>query len=283
MTGAVAFDKTVDQPVVAGVGRLAVARVGARSVVARAFATSPLKLLTPRNHGAGAWIYTSTYGGGLVGGDAIAIEIDVAAGALAFLGSQASTKVYRSAQLSQASLSARVEAGATLIVLPDPVVCFADSRYEQRQQIDLAADSGLVLVDWMTSGRSGSGERWMFDRYRSSLEIRRNERLVVKDAVTLASADGPLLTRGGRFNVLALAVVMGTAFAGHVVSRLSADATKRQPRPLADRLVSLAPIGVDGFVLRVAGHSVEAVGATLRDYLSFLPAALGDDPWIRKW
>ena len=32
-----------------------------------------------------------------------------------------------------------------------------------------------------------------------------------------------------------------------------------------------------------AGTSVEAVGATLRRLLRFVPGRLGDDPWRRKW
>ena len=52
-----------------GTGFLDVARVERRSVVRRAFATSPLRLLTPKNHGSAAWVYASSYGGGLLGGD----------------------------------------------------------------------------------------------------------------------------------------------------------------------------------------------------------------------
>jgi hypothetical protein len=31
------------------------------------------------------------------------------------------------------------------------------------------------------------------------------------------------------------------------------------------------------------GTSVEAVGRAAREYLRFVPALLGDDPWSRKW
>ena len=63
-----------------GRGRVEIVRRGERSVVTRAVATSPLRLLTPRNHGRGAWVYTATYGGGLVDGDAIQLDISVGAG-----------------------------------------------------------------------------------------------------------------------------------------------------------------------------------------------------------
>src|SRR5258705_12351701 len=76
-----------------GRARIGVIRSGSRSVVSRAYATSPLRLLTPANHGHAAWIYTSSFGGGLVDGDRIAMDIDVGRGAAAFISSQASTKI----------------------------------------------------------------------------------------------------------------------------------------------------------------------------------------------
>ena len=60
-----------------GCGALTVALSGGQSRVTRAFAASPLRLLTPRNHGPASWIFTSTFGGGLVGGDAVFLEVDV--------------------------------------------------------------------------------------------------------------------------------------------------------------------------------------------------------------
>ena len=48
-----------------GQGAIRIARRGRRSVAERVAAASPLRLLTPRNHGDAAWIYTSSFGGGL--------------------------------------------------------------------------------------------------------------------------------------------------------------------------------------------------------------------------
>ena len=91
-----------------------------RTVVATAFAASPLRLLTPGNHGDAAWVFLASLGGGLLDGDRIDIDVDVGEGASALLGTQASTKVYRSAGSATGSLgssqrlSARVAAGARL-------------------------------------------------------------------------------------------------------------------------------------------------------------------------
>ena len=190
-------------------GVVAVAAGPRGSTVTRAYAESPLKWLTPGNGGRAAWVFAASYGGGLVGGDHLSLEVDVAAGAAALLSTQASTKVYRSATGASTRLAARVGERALLVSLPDPVVCFAGSDYRQTQAFALDSSGGLVAVDWMASGRRGSGERWAFDGYASTTRVRIDGRLALHDAVRLDRADGDLAARAGRFDVLAVAVIAG--------------------------------------------------------------------------
>src|SRR5215217_2370847 len=98
----------------AGDARLAFERVGARTVVRTALAHSPLRLLTPRNHGHAAWVYTSSLGGGLVDGDHLSLQVDVAPGATAWLSSQGANRVYRSPSGCRSDVSARVGEDALL-------------------------------------------------------------------------------------------------------------------------------------------------------------------------
>jgi urease accessory protein len=251
----------------------------------------------PRNHGHAAWIYTSSFGGGLVDGDRIEMNVTIADDASAFISTQASTKVYRSPRHGASSeLHARLGAGALLVAAPDPVVCFAASRYRQVQRFDLAPGAALIAIDWLSSGRWASGERWAFHEYRAQLSVRVDGRLVVHDALQLSADDGDLSARMGRFEVLAIAVLIAAgdgigASAGaaersarlrdataNIVSRINSLPVARR----ADRLLAATPLE-DGCVVRIAGMSVEQVGRTLRDLLAFVPALLGDDPWTRKW
>lgn len=271
----------MSQPV-AGRGELTVVRApDGRSVVSRAYATSPLRLLMPKNHGHAAWVYTSSYGGGLVDGDRIVLDIDVGAGAAAYVSSQASTKVYRSVRGTSAEVHARIGQEGLLVIAPDPVVCFAASRYQQVQHLDLAADGGLALVDWFSSGRHATGERWAFDEYRARLRVRQNGTIVVHDSLALRAEDGDLAARLGRFDVLGAALLLGPPMrdrAVEIVTRVAQMPVTRR----ADELLAAAPVG-DGCLLRFAGTSVEHAGRTLREYLGFVPQLLGDNPWARKW
>ena len=266
-----------------GRGRIVVERGGGgRSIVRCAYATSPLRLLTPKNHGHAAWIYTSSHGGGLVDGDNIAVEASVTTGAAAFLSTQSATKVYRSSRIARSALYAEVGEDGLLVAAPDAVVCFAGSRYRQTQQIDVAAGGRLVLVDRVTSGRRESGERWLFDEYVSRTVVHLDDRLVVHDATALRAWDGRLADRFGRYDVLAVAMVIGRGFEDEV-ARID-DRVRAEPvRRGADRLVAAAPVDDAGCILRIAGRTVEDVDETLEDLLGFVPGLLGDDPWARKW
>ena len=268
-------------------GILAVARGPRGSTVTRAYAESPLKWLTPATRGEAAWVFASSYGGGLVGGDHLAVEVDVGAGAALFLSTQASTKVYRSPAGAATRLAARVADGGLLVNLPDPVVCFASSDYRQTQTFGIDPSAGLVALDWMTSGRRGSGERWAFDAYASTTSLRVGERLVLHDAVRLNAIDGDLASRAGRIDVLAVVVVAGerlAAEAGRLVAAISVMPVERR----AAVILSAAPLpglalAPPGCVVRIAGAHVEDVRGVLRRLLDFVPGLLGDDPWARKW
>jgi len=265
-----------------GTGILDVARVDRRSVVRRAYATSPLRLLTPRNHGDAAWVYASSYGGGLVGGDALRLQISIAAGAVAFVSSQASTKVYRSHDHCSSHLDATVASGGHLVLWPDPVVCYAGSTFRQVQRVELAADAALVLVDTMTSGRRASGERWQFVEYANQLSVTCDDRPILFDSTRLSGSEGDLAGRMGRFDVMSSVALVGTRYRPEIAS-IAASIAARPIERQADLLVSAAPVGDAGCLVRVLGRSIEPVSAAVRAYLSFLSRALGDDPWARKW
>lgn len=241
-----------------------------------------MRLLTPRGTGTAAWVYTGSYGGGLVGGDSLRLRIRVGPGAAAFVSTQASTKVYRSEQAATCDVRAEVSTGATLVVWPDPVVCYRGSTYHQTQHVTLEPGGAVVWVDWMTSGRRASGERWQFHRYSNRLRVDYGARLLLLDSVLLDERHGCLADRMGRFDVLATVVIAAPALQPEI-ARAVADVSSAAFQRTPDTLVSASPLADVGCILRFAGQSAEAVGRTLGRCLSFVPRLLGGDPWARKW
>ena len=268
-----------------GTGHLGVEVVSGESAVTSVRASSPLQLLVPRPRGRSVWAYLSSLGGGLVAGDETRLSLRLGAGTRCLVSTQASTKVYRNpaGRPCGHQLAASLGAGAVLVLAPDPVQAFAGSSYTQRQAFHLAPDSGLVLLDWLCSGRSARGERWAFTRFRSRNEIFLGPERLLVDSLLLDPADGPLAAphRMGRFNCLALLLFVGEPLR-EAGARLLADVAAQPVTRGAPLVASASPVR-GGALLRLAGERVEDVAREVRRHLSGLTDLLGDDPWTRKW
>ena len=269
----------------AGCAALDVELVCGESAATSIFATSPFKLLAPRSRGQSVWAYASSFGGGLVAGDQTRLDLHIGPGARCFMGTQASTKIYRNPALLPSGhvTHATLEENSLLVFAPDPVQAFAGSVYTQRQEFHLASGAGLALVDWFTSGRSARGERWAFCKFQSRNDVFISDERVFLDSLLLDQNDSALdgQHRMGRFNCMAMLLLIGEPLEPAAKQLLASIST--QPVNRRAPLISSASPVRNGAMLRVAGESVEEVGRELHRQLAFLSALLGDDPWARKW
>ena len=268
-----------------GQGILELQRVAGRTVVTRSQASSPLKLLTPRRRHEAAWVYTSTFGGGLVAGDRTHLDVTLHPQARCVLTTQASSKVYRDPEKKgcRQSLSVKLAEEALIVVAPDPVTCYADAIFRQQQDFQLTPSSSLVIVDWLTSGRRGYGEVWDFTLYQSRIDVFREEQHLLADTLLLDPEIGPLdgPFRLGRFHCLGLMVLAGPQVetaAAALVEELVGSPVERG----AELIEAVSPHDF-GAVYRVAGISTQLVADRLRQRLSWLEPLLGAAPWDRKW
>jgi urease accessory protein len=251
-------------------GHLAFRRAGTGTAVETAYAESPLRFLTPRNHGTAAWAYTSTLGGGLVDGDRLELDVTVGPGARAFVSSQGPTRVFRSAGGCAAATVARVAEGGALVLAPDPTACFAGARYTQVTEVSLAPGASLALWEVLSAGR----ERWGFGRLTSTLRVPP----FLDETWLLDPAHGALEARMGRFGAIGTLLLAGPLFAATAASaRARVDAGPASPG--APRMESASPLPGGALVLRVAALSVQQLVQRLRSHLDTLPSLLGDDPW----
>jgi urease accessory protein len=272
-------------PAARGHAHLTVENVLGQSTVTSTESASPIKILVPKSRGQSVWAYTSSFGGGLVAGDQTRINLTVGADARCFLGTQASTKIYRNPSRLPCSHKtfANLESNSLLVFAPDPVQAFADSAYSQRQEFQLAAGAGLMLVDWFTSGRAARGERWAFNHFQSRNDVFISGERIFVDSISLEATDGSLGSPHvtGRFNCFALLLLVGEPLQTAAANLLAEISTRPVERG-ANLICSASPVR-NGAILRVAGESVEQVGHELHHHLKFLAALLGDDPWARKW
>ncbi len=267
-----------------GHAALILRRVAGKSAVVSAFARDPLKLLTPVPRGEAVWACLSSLGGGMVAGDETALDLVLEPGTKAYVGTQSSTKIYRNpaGRACGHRTHARLAEDTLLVLAPDVVQAFADSSYRQVQEFELAPTASLVLVDWLSSGRSECGEHWAFRRFESRTTVRVSGRRRFVDALVLDADSGTLAGPGrlGAWRCLATVALIGPSLAADV-TRLAAAI---QERPVdRNAVVTLSASRIpEGLVIRLAGREVEPVRLEWQRLLAPLADRLGDCPWSRK-
>ncbi|KAL2947363.1 hypothetical protein AAZX31_20G064900 [Glycine max] len=264
-------------------GSVVVEKVGGRSSVTSCFSRYPLKFVIPKKVGSSktdaVWVYALNYGGGIV-------------------------SVYKSvgSKCSQQILEARVGSNALLAIIPDPVTCFSTARYCQKQVFCVLPDSNLVMVDWITSGRHESGEKWDFDLYRSSNNIflEDGQPLFLDTMLLDKEKIGCVQEHMHNYQVIAMIVLLGpkvqyvqNRVQDHVKEVMSEQlqhpsAAWSHQRDKADHFItkpsfiaSCSAFGPKriGLLVRVAAETTESVYKFLRHQLAPLEPMIGVPPY----
>ncbi|RMZ13280.1 hypothetical protein D0862_02386 [Hortaea werneckii] len=145
-------------------------------------------------------VYLLTYGGGLVAGDSINLNVTLETSTRLVLLTQGSTKIFKAPNrgiISRQNMNVDLASDSALCYLPDPVQPFAHSCFEQTQiynvllpTTDAQCAANLCVLDWVCNGRPANGEDWSFFRYGSRNEIYCHlpdgrKRLLLRDNVLL--------------------------------------------------------------------------------------------------
>lgn len=169
----------------------------------------PLKLISPSSHSdvKSVLVFLLSYGGGLVGGDAVSLAVEVHQGARLSLVTQGHTKIFKSPTpdvVTSQTMDVHISPGAALCLLPDPVQPFEHSVYTQTQIFRLAQGASVCVLDWVTQGRTARGENWDLIKWtgRNEIWLESEEtgkpvksRLLVRDNVVLSGPDSTALGR----------------------------------------------------------------------------------------
>ncbi|XP_003745390.1 urease accessory protein D [Galendromus occidentalis] len=201
------------------------------------FFTYPYKLFIPhprvRKGEPTRWVYPVVFGGGLVSGDSLEFKIKCGTGSSILLTSQAFNKVYKSLRsgVCRQINDFTVERNSLLSVLPDLMVCFAESKYTQTQKIRLRdPTSSIVYLDWFSSGRIAYQERWQFAYLHTLLEIYLGEELVLRENLVLEKVDGLSISdRMKNFDVFGLLIIYGgTTLVKELKTSVLTELSKRE-------------------------------------------------------
>lgn len=196
----------------------------------------PLKLVSPAPlrvdagpSGLVHTVYLLTYGGGLVAGDAINLQVILDPATRMVLLTQGSTKLFKSPGrhvVSKQSTTVTLAPESGLCYLPDPVQPFADSNFEQQQIYNVTLsgspevpNANLCVLDWVSNGRPANGENWSFRRYASRNEIFLHQldgsrKLLLRDNLILddQELEGRVAKRMDTLAVYGTLILYGTLF-----------------------------------------------------------------------
>lgn len=228
----------------------------------------PLKLVVPKplvsqDGYSVQTLYLLSYGGGLVSGDKVSLDLSLDTATRLVILTQGSTKIYPSPEpipcsqspgetsdtspstFSSQVLNIRIGLEAGLCYLPDPIQPFAQSAFAQRQIYDIPFESiertgNMCVLDWVSSGRAARGEAWAMRKYSSRNEIWLHDtasdqkRLLLRDNLlldadfTAAREDRDIPARMNGLGVYGTLMIYGEMFA--TLSRFFLDEFKALPR-----------------------------------------------------
>lgn len=152
-----------------------------------------LKARFPRTeHGAWPGAIMLNSSGGVAGGDALDIAVTAGPGTRATVASQAAERFYRAlphTAPARVSTALRVASGAALEWLPQESILFDRCAVRRRLAVDLAGDAWFLGVEQLVFGRTAMGEAVRDASLRDRVELRRDGRLLLHDAIRF---DGPV-------------------------------------------------------------------------------------------
>lgn len=167
---------------------LTVAQVRGQSRLVASRSLQPLKIINPAAPaGCACHAVLASYGGGLLAGDSLRLRVRCEAGSRLLLSTQANTRIFKSIDGRHAEqlTEGHVAANALAVVLPDPLVPQAASRYHQAQHWHLHETATLLLADWYHAGRTDLGEKFAFTTFATELRVSVAGRLALLDRFAL--------------------------------------------------------------------------------------------------
>lgn len=247
---------------------------------------APIRLIDRRSQHPSCHVVVANYGGGMVDGDRVCLELVCREGARLNLGSVGNLHVYKSRTKGCSfAMKGYLERNALCVCSPDPVILHSGSRFEQKQYWKVHPESSLLATEWMIAGRLETGECFDFDEYVSELTVIMDGRPLIAERFEFRPDQldyrDPALFGG-------LACLLNVYMVGHEWAALAdlLSATLDRLREADPRqLAAVYPIEQSGYILR--GLSADKGGLTwITDTISqFLSSDryLGFNPLERKY
>jgi urease accessory protein len=193
---------------------------------------------------------------GIFAGDRLRLEVQVAPGAAAAIGTSAAGRAFGMPDgHGEVETRIEVEAGGYLEYLPRPLILCRDTALRQRTVLEVVEGGRLAWGEVIAFGREAHGERHAYRELQSRLELWVAGRLVLAEALRLDG--GSEATAPGMLGNFAAAGVLLLACPEEEAAVLLTQVRQR----LAAEPAAGASLlhGVSGIAVRLLGGSAHAV------------------------
>ncbi|PTY01599.1 hypothetical protein DB346_12720 [Verrucomicrobia bacterium LW23] len=155
---------------------------------------APLHLSKPHEDAGALVVNMVSPTAGVFDDDEIDIRARVEAGARLVLTTPSSSRIYRSRNGGYGAVrqAFTVEAGGFLEFYPEPFIPHAGARYRQTNTIAVASDATLLYFEWLTPGRTASGEVFEYAELQWDTDIAVGEKLLLRERHKLTPHDTSL-------------------------------------------------------------------------------------------
>jgi urease accessory protein len=161
--------------------------------------------------------------GGMVGGDRLSYDIDLAPSSRATITTAAATKIYRSqGEISHQQIEIKIGANACLEWLPQETIIFNNARYQQDLHVDLAPGGTFCAWEIVRLGRSASQETFSQGCWQNALEVWQAGKPLWIDRSRLMGEQWHSIQAANAQPILGLFIVIGRPVAAETIAQARA-------------------------------------------------------------
>jgi len=237
------------------------------TILQESYQEAPLKVVRafPLADGT-ALVHLHNVSGGLLGGDQLTLQIQLAREASVQVTTTSATRVYRHREdfsFTTQWQEFSVGEGALLEYLPDATIPFAGARYLQRTSIHLAAGAGLFWWEILAPGREARGEVFAYDQVEVRTRISAPHRLIAAENLCLRPAEQEVssLARLGVYRYVATFYICRVGLepmAWRAAEDQLRELTGKQTRP-GEILWGVSMLAAHGLVVRCLARNAREV------------------------
>lgn len=195
--------------------------------------------------------------GGFLGGDTCILQAKLGKDSHVLFTTPSATKVYRTLHKpSIQSIDVHVGANATCEWMPEPVIPFSGSCFEQTITVRLETGATLILWDALAAGRVVRGERWQFSSFKNRITVLLSDGKSLEERYSLLPGhNNARLPFTRKWNYAGSFFVVGDTIPSSTWERIKNDVTTIFKNETGDVLGGVSEPSVPGLAVKLLTRS----------------------------